>query len=73
MKDILIPFLVAFNTIAEGQLSITRENNLSIINLIPPRDNNAPSPYLYRLMTFTSVLDRDPIRLATDKIAGIYC
>lgn len=73
MKDVLIPFLTAFNNIAEGQLTITRENLLSIINLIPPRDNNAPSPYLYGLMTFTSVLDRDPIRLATAKITGIYC
>lgn len=73
MTNLLIPFSVAFNGIADGQVFISPDLLLSISHLLPPRSNGAPSPFIHAKMTFFSVLDRNPIRLGTDKIAGIYC
>lgn len=73
MTNFLIPFSVAFNSMADGQLFIASDLLTSISHLLPPRVNGAPSPFTYAQMTFFSIVDRNPIRLGTNHVSGIYC
>jgi len=73
MTNLLIPFSIAFNTLAEGQFFLSHDLMSSIVHLLPARTNGSPSPFIHAKFIFLSLTDRNPIRLATSKVSGIYC
>jgi hypothetical protein len=73
MLNIIIPFLIITSISCLGNTTAITEAIINISHCIVPRSNGSPSPYLYGLYIFHSVIDRNPIREATKGVSGIYC
>jgi hypothetical protein len=70
---ILTPFLILVLGATNNAFNEYSDVLINLVHLTTPRLNGLPSPFSYGVHTFYSVIDRNPIRLATKKVPGIYC
>lgn len=70
---ILTPLLIIVLGVTNNTFTEYSDLLVNVVHLTTPRVNGLPSPFAYGVHTFYSVTDRNPIRLATNKVSGIYC
>jgi hypothetical protein len=73
MANNFIPFIIAISILCLGNTTAMIDTIISVSYCVTPRAIDAPSPYLYVVYIFQSVVNRNPIRNVTKGVSGIYC